>query len=344
MWNKKNSALIIALTATLLVLSGCGGTAETGEAEMEELAGMDGLPTLAATVPLPLPPTNLPPTLDPTNTPIPIPPTSTAPATITPTPTPSETPVVNFAATDTATPTRLPGVLPSKTPTEMAPLDIGNGFPGEIGKGEFRVHLVDAQKGKTVFVIVRVKPEVDAGLLIFEGDLASVAKEEGMSVQDLLISNKADRAANFSGKGFMEVIAYTPKEDGDLSIVVTSAADSEGPYRLYVFDQTTASANVAFNQTVQLDAGQTTVAEVTSNGGKPVVAFLNPLSSAADGKITIKSSSGAVITEANYSGGGSYETLFVLPLSTTGYTIELTNVSGSAGTFEIVILAIQDPF
>ena len=316
------------------ILSACGGTPETVE--------VAELPTVAATAAQPLPPTNVPPTLDPTNTPIPLPPTATA--TVTNTPEPTDTPVVSFAATDTATPTRLPGVLPSKTPTEIAPLDTGIGFPGNIGPSEFRVHIVEGVEDQTIFAAVRVKPEVDAGLMVFEGSVANIAKEEGVSIQDLLISNKADREANFSGKGFMEVIAYTPKQTGDVSIVVTSSAESDGPYRLYVFDKTTSSPNIVFNQTVQLDGGQTTLVGVTSNGGKPVVAFINPLESSADGKITIKNSGGTVITEANYSTGGSYETSFVLPLSTTGYNVELTNVAGSAGTFEILVLAIQDPF
>ncbi|MFK7804772.1 MAG: hypothetical protein AB8G95_24260 [Anaerolineae bacterium] len=331
---KINLTLILASLSFLLLLSACGGA--PAEVEVAEI------PTLAATVPLPLPATNVPPTLAATNTPQPQAPTATA--TVTNTPAPTETPVVNFAATDTATPTRLPGVLPSKTPTEIAPMNTGVGFQGEIGNSEFKVHIVEARQDQTVFAAVRVKPEVDAGLLIFEGNVANIAREEGVAVQDLLTSNKADREANFSGQGFMEVIAYTPKEDGEVSIVVTSSADSDGLYRLYVFDQTTASPNIVYNQTVQLDGGQTTPIGVTSNGGKPIVAFINPLDAAVDGKIAIKNSGGSIVTEANYAGGGSYETSFVLPLTTTGFSVEMTNVSGTTGFFEILVLAIQDPF
>ncbi|MEM8858015.1 MAG: hypothetical protein AAGD96_06825 [Chloroflexota bacterium] len=326
-----NKQIGLGMVICAFLLIGCSGGASPNTDSLV-------LPTIAATAPQPLPPTNVPPTLAPTNTAVPIPPTET------PTAAPTDTPVVSFAATDTPTPTRLPGFLPTNTPTVSAPLETGLGFPGEIGPSEFRVHLVEAVADQTIYAVVRVKPEVDAGILIYEGNVADLAKEEQQSVQDLLISKTPNREADFSGQGFMEVIAYTPKETGDLSLVVTSSAESEGPYRLYVFDKNTSSANIAFNQTVQLDSGQATTVGVTSNGGKPVVAFMNPLAAEVDAQIQIKNSDGAVLTEANYSGGGSYETTFVLPITTTSYQAELTNVGGATGLFEILVLAIQDPF
>lgn len=327
---KKQFWLGLAICAFLLV--GCLG----GPAEPEQLE----LPTVAVTVPLPLPPTNVPPTLEPTNTAVAILPTDTPTAT----PPPTDTPVVNFAATDTPTPTRLPGVLPTNTPTVSAPLESGLGFPGEIGPSEFRVHLIDGVADQTIYAIVRVKPEVDAGLLIFDGNVAELAKEEQQSVQDLLISKTPNRVADFSGQGFMEVIAYTPRETGPISLVVTSADGNEGLYRLYVFDQGTSSANIVFNQTVQLDSGQVTTVGATSNGAKPVVAFINPLAAELDGQIMIKNSAGNVLIEANFAGPGSYESTFVLPVTTTGFQVDLSNISGTTGLFEILVLAIQDPF
>ncbi|MEM9776835.1 MAG: hypothetical protein AAF902_19800 [Chloroflexota bacterium] len=319
------------LVICALFLVGCGQN-EGPEPELLEL------PTIAATAPQPLPPTNVPPTLEPTNTAVPIPPTDT------PVPLPTDTPVVSFAATDTPTPTRLPGFLPTNTPTVSAPLETGVGFQGEIGSNEFRVHLVEAVADQTIYAVVRVKPEVDAGILVFEGNVAELAKEEQQSVQDLLISKTPNGQADFSGQGFMEVIAYTPRETGDVSIVVTSAAENEGPYRLYVFDQNTSSANIVFNQTVQLDSGQVTTVGATSNGAKPVVAFINPLAAELDGQIMIKNSAGNVLTEANFAGTGSYESTFVLPVTTTGFQVDLGNISGTTGLFEILVLAIQDPF
>ncbi len=333
---KKTIWVVVTITSVLLLgglITACGSASP--EPELAEL------PTLAATLPLPLPETNVPPTLEPTNTVVP--PTQ-KPLVPTPTLPPTETSVVNFAATDTPTPTRLPGVLPTYTPTAMAPMQIGVGFPGTIGPSEFRIHLVEGIEDQTIYAAVRVKPGVDAGLLVFEGDIAELAKDAKKSVQDLLISASAEREANFNGPGLMETMAFTPSADGPITLVVTSTADSEGLYRLYVFDKATASANVVYNQTVELAAEQTTSVAATSNGGKPVVAFMNPLDPALDSKIVLKRDNGSVITEANYVGPGLHESAFAQPLITSVYTVDLINVGSATGLFEIIVIAMQDPF
>ena len=335
---RTKSSLISTILLTLL-LGGCG-------ADTPEAVEVSELPTLAATIPLPLPPTNVPPTLAATNTPVPTP---SATPTVTNTPLPTDTPVVSFAPTDIPTPTRFFGLLPTKTPivevaTPEPTVSSDMGYLGEIGPREFKVYIFEALEDQTIFAAVRVKPELDIGLQVFEGNITGEARAQGTSVQNYLKSNAPNRAADFNGKGLMEVIAYTPREDGEISIVVTSTADSSGTFRFYAFNQTTSSANIVYNQTVQLDSGQTTQVGATSNGGKPVVTFINPLSSGADARIVIKNSGGTVLTDANYAGGGSYETAYMLPPRTTSYSIELSNVGGSTESFEILIVALQEPF
>ena len=299
------------------------------------------LPTLAATAPLPLPPTNIPPTLKPTATEIPA--TST-PLVPTATAAPTETAVVNFAATDTPTPTRLPGILPTLTPTAMTPMQAGVGFPGEIGASEFRIHLVEGKADQTIFAAVRADVTNDLGLLIFEGNINELAAEAEQSVQDLLISAKADREANFNGPGLMETLAYTPKEDGDITLVVTSTAEGEGRYRLYAFDAASSSANVVYNQTVELGGGQATTITTQSNGGKPVVAFFNPIDGGFDGEISLAQDNGVVLTTSNYVGAGLYESAFHQPRTSTGYAFTFKNLNGTAGLYQILVVAMQEPF
>lgn len=299
------------------------------------------LPTLAATVPIPLPPTNIPATLVPTHTP---PPATQPPIVSTVTAEPTETSVVSFAATDTPTPTRLPGILPTLTPTAMTPIEGGQGFPGEIGSNEFRIHLVEGVAEQTIFAAVRADATVDVGLLIFDGNINELAKEADQSVQDLLITARADREANFNDAGLMETLAFTPKEDGDVTIVVTSSAGDEGRYRLYAFDAATASPNVVYNQTVELGSSQATTVATTSNGGKPVVAFINPIDGSLDGQIVLAQDNGIVLTTSNYVGPGLYESAFHQPRTTTGYAFTFSNLSGQAGLFQILVVAMQDPF
>ncbi len=325
------------ILATTLFLSGLLAACET---EPDSVA-LAPLPTLAATVPLPLPPTNPPATLEPTHTP---PPPTETPAPPTETAVPTETSVVSFAATDTPTPTRLPGILPTLTPTAMTPMEIGQGFPGEIGSNEFRIHLVEGVAEQAIFAAVRTDPTVDVGLLIFDGNINELAKESEQSVQDLLITAKADREANFNEAGLMETLAFTPKEDGDVTIVVTSSAGDEGRYRLYAFDAASASPNVVYNQTVELGSEQSTAVSATSNGGKPVVAFINPLDSGLDGQVVLSQDNGIVLTTSNYVGAGLYESAFHQPRTTTGYAFSFTNLSGQAGLFQILVVAMQDPF
>lgn len=329
------------LFGTLTIILVMAGWLASCSALEPDIVVISPLPTLAATVPLPLPPTNIPATLKPTATPVPA---TEVPLVPTVTAAPTETSVVNFAATDTPTPTRLPGILPTLTPTAMTPMEAGVGFPGEIGASEFRIHLVEGKADQTIFAAVRADVTNDLGLLIFDGNINELAKEAEKSVQDLLISAKADREANFNGPGLMETLAFTPKEDGDITLVVTSTAEGAGRYRLYAFDATSASPNVVYNQTVELGGGQATTVTTQSNGGKPVVAFFNPLDGGFDGEITLTQDNGIVLTSSNYVGPGLYESAFHQPRTSTGYVMTFKNLTGSSGLYQIIVVAMQEPF
>lgn len=300
------------------------------------------VPTIAEAATLPPPPTILESDLPPTNTAAP---SATSVPTSTPTPLPSETPVVQFASTDTPTATSLPKLLPTSTSTPITPLESGLPFAGELGPDEFRIHLVDTLEGRTVYSMLRLKPELDGRIAAYQGSLPEIASDEGISVQDVLISEFPEREADFNGEGLPELIAFRPQTDEAYTLLVTAEGTTEGtfPYRLYTFDLETASPHVVNGSTITLPAGGTQSFQVSSNGGKPVAVFARPATTGGNVKVAINGANGSII-EADFGGPNSFESAYVLPVRTTSYSIDITNVGGSDGSFEILIVALQDGF
>ncbi|MCB8988562.1 MAG: hypothetical protein H6661_12530 [Ardenticatenaceae bacterium] len=47
------------------------------------------------------------------------------------------------------------------------------------------------------------------------------------------------------------------------------------------------------------------------------------------------------MNEANYSGPGSPEAAFVLPLRTTDYTIEISTANGGAAAYTLIVFPLE---
>ncbi len=74
------------------------------------------------------------------------------------------------------------------------------------------------------------------------------------------------------------------------------------------------------SQTWRLAAGETAQFQVESRGGRPVLIFVDPVDQ-SDISVTMTTADGQTVADANYSGPGSAEAAFVLPLETTRYTV-----------------------
>lgn len=294
------------------------------------------IPTLAVEATLPPPVTVSESGLPPTNTPA-------ASVTPEPTSTVTETPVIQFAPTDTITPTGLPKLLPTSTSTPLAGLPLGVAYSGEVVPGDDQVHRLDVVEGQTLFTLLRVQPELDGAQLLYSSDLFERAVEQGVTLAEASAQEPIERTADFNGLGLPELMTVAAREDGPQTIVVRANAESGGVYRLYTFDLVTPSEHVVAATSVTLAPGASQSFQATSNGGKPVAVFARP-STTGNVRIAIKDSGGTVRSEADYGGVNSYETTYVLPIRTTGYTIEINNVGSQDATFEVLIVALQDSF
>lgn len=230
-------------------------------------------------------------------------------------------------ATATLVPVPLPTVVgletavspypaPAATPTAIA-----NTFP----PGSQAAFLLDAGEiisfrfEGTQFVPLLFFAEADDGLDVvvqaYEGDgLAAAPVGE----------------ANFSGAGRPELLVFSPEVTGLHRVAVVGLAGA-GEAKLFAF---------AGGERDALAVGESREYGVVSKNGRPVIAFVDPVEQ-ADLIITFALADGSVVAEANFSGAGSAEAAFVLPLQTTDYTITISEASGGAAAYDVVIVALE---
>ncbi|MEM7798811.1 MAG: hypothetical protein AAF633_06460, partial [Chloroflexota bacterium] len=156
----------------------------------------------------------------------------------------------------------------------------------------------------------------------------------------------AQREVDFNGPGLPELLAFRPADtdDGQYTVLVSTTGEVEGalPYRLYAFDSVTASPHVVNGSVITLPPGGSQRFTASSNGGKPVAVFARP-ATRSNVKISI-GSGGSSLIEADFGGTNSFESAYVLPIRTTAYEIDITNVGENEGSFEVLIVALQDGF
>ena len=120
------------------------------------------------------------------------------------------------------------------------------------------------------------------------------------------------------------------------NVVVTSAEQGR-TIKLNI--ETTDGARLIGHRGETLAAGQTKRYSVQSNGGRPIVAFAQPLDRS---DLVLKFiEAGSTANEANYSGPGSAEAAFVLPLRTTDYTIEISAANDGAAAFTLIVVVLE---
>jgi hypothetical protein len=233
----------------------------------------------------------------------------------------------------TATATTAPTRTPSPTATATAELPAagetfapGQRDTGQLAEGGFRVYpFAGAQ-----FVPVAVFAEADSGL-----DLALELYDRPVSAPG---EGQPVSQANFSGDGRPEILVFSPDETAEHSLVVRAVAGSGG-YTVYVFDTYTESPWGTLRQE-QLAQGASSTFPVRSSGARPVVILAEP-ESRADLILQLVGLDGTLLAAANYGGPGSAEALFVLPMSQTEYTLQVTEAGGAATGFRLAIVALN---
>lgn len=268
-------------------------------------------PTATAGLPTPLP--SATPTERPTFTPIPTA-TTTAPS---PTPLPSPT------AISTVAPTPLPAgefLTPGQAASSTLLTDQAAFYPYQ------------GTRFQPVLIFVEAAGDLDVSLSVHPGTVAPGADLAQMEVA---------ASAEQSGPNRPEIIVFTPEDDGPYTIAVRPNPDTPGAfgaYTLYLFDTQAAAEGVEL-AAGELVAGETAGHRVTSNGGRPVLCYLDPTDE-SDLILRALDSDGGVLTEANFSGPGSAEAVYLLPLQTTTYTCQVTAAARQTSTYEMALIAL----
>jgi hypothetical protein len=322
---KKRASLLWLILPWLLLALACRLTGET-------------LPE-ATPIPLLPPPdqveTTLVPPSDPTLPPSPLPPdpaetaeaTALAPGTPVATPTSPPSPTATGAApSGTASATTAPTAVP-QTGDFFGP---GQQDRTTLEPGGFRLYNVLGAQFQPLLFFAETAD--DANLL-----LATIAEDAAPgSLADIRPLAQAD----FSPAARPEILIYSPDADGPYRLLVGNQGPARGETAVYVFDAATDAPLATHYRGESLAPGENKQYAARSNGGRPVIAFVDPLDQ-SDLVLRIKDANGAVLTEANFSGPGSAESAFVLPLRATDYVIEVGEVNGRSATFTLVVIRLD---
>ncbi len=232
--------------------------------------------------------------------------------------------------------------LPADSPTTAVsptPAMVGTAVrlfgPGQqdafsLEPGAFKTYTIQGVKFQPLFVFAEIDGDADLTLKVAAGT-------------DTAVANPAAAAplaeADFSPAGRPEVLVFSADEDGFYTLIVGNKGSGAGETAVYLFDEATDTPLATHYRGETLAAGQTKSFIVQSNGGRPVVAFAEPLDQS---DLVLKFiEAGSIANEANFSGPGSAEAAFVLPLRTTDYTIEISTASGGAATFTLIVVPLE---
>ncbi|MBE2224969.1 MAG: hypothetical protein IAF02_25745 [Anaerolineae bacterium] len=269
----------------------------------------------------------------PTPEPTPIPTITLAPVVVVVTEAPVETASdeIATAVLPTVTVENVEMVVPTEEPTVETvepeietPLPVVDGEvlgPGQqdsrtlTGGGE-ETYLIDGVKFMPRFVFAETADEIDL--------LLSVDGTE----------------ANFSGPGGSEVLVFTADDNGRFDLTIRNESEASGEYILYLYDAAQAVPGAVHQPNVALVAGTTAQFQVESRGGRPVLIFVDPIDQ-SDISVTIATAEGQTIADANYSGPGSAEAAFVLPLETTRYTVSVKEINNAPSQINVLLVPLE---
>jgi hypothetical protein len=239
-----------------------------------------------------------------------------------PTPT-SEAGPVETTATITAT---VEPVLAA--PGTIAP---GQQTSASLENGGRQLYRFQGTEFEPVMVFAEGDDGLDLTLNVYQGEISAGADLSQLS---------AIATADFSPLGRPEVMIITPNEDGPHTLVVEGGSGSGGGYTLYMYDGTTPAANTRLIPD-SLAAGETKSYKALSNGGRPVIVYVDQTGQ-SDLILQILDDEGEVVTEANFGGENSAEAAFVLPLEETAYTVQVSTAGGETAVYNLVIVTLSE--
>jgi hypothetical protein len=263
------------------------------------------------------------------------PPTMTEPAatqTAEPTSTqvpPAETPLpTEPPPTNTPQPTATNTAEPTAT---AAPMSLVPGFEetASIEAGSFKAYTYVGTAFEPLFIFV----EADATL-----NVAVAAYREAINEGADLSGVSPLAVADFNPVNRPEILVFTAPADGSYSLVVSSSEETAGAFTLHAYDTETPVEN-AMLVSESLVIGESRAYTAQSNSGRPVLIFLDPIDQ-SDLIFDVIDGTGTVVGSANFGGRGSPEAFFLLPLSTTSYTVQVREASGAAAAYNLVIVAL----
>jgi hypothetical protein len=206
----------------------------------------------------------------------------------------------------------------------------GQSNSAPLSEGQFVAYGYEGQEFQPALLFVEPADTVDVALAAYPGDIVTGSELSGLAPLN---------EANFSAAGGPEILVITPDEDGRHSLVVSSRS-GEGGYTAYLYDAVSDAPGAAVRQADSLAAGETKRYTVQSNGARPVVVFVDPTDQ-SNVALRVKDGGGSTVAEANFSGARSAEALFVLPLQTTAYTVEIYEATAAAASYEVAVIALE---
>ena len=268
---------------------------------------------------------------------IPLPTETAVPVTVTDAATAVSVPTAEATTAETMTatpPAATSGPAASGSPT---PAMVGTAVrlfgPGQqdsfiLEPGGIKPYPIQGVRFQPLFVFAEASGEVDLRLAV-AGETAVADPAAATPLAE----------ADFNPAGRPEVMVFSPDNDGLYTLIVGNKGSGAGETAVYLFDEATDTPLATHYRGETLAAGQTKRYTVQSNGGRPIVAFAQPLDRS---DLVLKFiEAGSTANEANYSGPGSAEAAFVLPLRTTDYTIEISTANGGAAAFTLIVVPLE---
>jgi hypothetical protein len=251
-------------------------------------------------------------------------PTAALPTAAPPTDLPATEPPTTEPTPETATaePTLVP---PAEN--QIAP---GQRDTATLSEGEFRPYLYSGTQYQPAVLFAEPQGELDVQLLVLSGQLTP---ESGLDSITPIVS--ADNALG----GRPEIVVLSPETTGLFTFVVR-AGSGAGTYTAYLYNLTSPATGMAVQQPDILAAGETKRYDVTSNGGRPVIAMVDP-TDLSDVSLDIYLPDGTLLTTANFSGPGGAEVAYVLPMGTTGYTVAVREATGGTSAFNVAVVTME---
>jgi hypothetical protein len=320
---RKRMSKLAVLGLCLWLLLGC-----TVAEELQATPTLPPLPTLivGGTVPV-----------LPTITPLPADSTLEPPVLSDPTSQPAATLIPEATSETTTQPTTDPTTEPTSQPTNQPngeTLQPGQSVLGNLAGGASQTYPYQG---------VRFSPRLFFAQPEGSLDVAVRAYPAGVNLSNVSAANPATEV-NFFGAGVPEMSVYTPQADEVHLLAVASSGNTAGQYRLYLFDATTQTGNTAVLEQTTLTPNTPRTYPINSPEGHPIIVFADPVGTTEDIALTVReATSGNIINQANFGGGGSAEALYILPQRTATYTIELSEANNQTATVNMHIIILSAP-